>query len=869
VRIVVDMQGAQSSSRFRGIGRFTMSMVHALVRNVGDHEIVLVLNGLLADTIEPIRAAFNDQLPVDAVRVWHAPGPTIEREGGNGPRREVAEVLREAFIASLEPDIIVVMSLFEGFRDNSVTSIGRFSMSAPVAVVFYDLIPLLNAVQYLDPDPDYRAHYHRKLADLRRARLIMAISDAAKDEAVTHAVAPGATVITTPLAADDHFRQVHITAEQERSLRDRFGLPKPYVMYSGGADERKNLVRLVRAFGGLEPAIRDAYQLLLAGPIGDLEVAILRGEAERGGLAAGSLVFTGFASEDDLVALYNLCHAFVFPSWHEGFGLPPLEAMACGAPVIGSNVSSIPEVIARADALFDPFDEGSIRDRLTQVLSDEGYRQSLIRHGLVNARRYSWDASARSAIGAFEDLVAAHPRGSRPPEPVLTADLVVAAIVECIEGADLSAEHIARLAAAIAQNHPEPNRRSRFYLDVTELVRHDARSGIQRVVRSMLIELLRAQPPGFDVHAIFAAEGEPGYRLARFVEAGKTPGVVASDDTDLVEFQPGDVFLGLHLQHHATIYLEEYLAAIRRNGTRVWFVVYDLLPVRFPHYWPVGHPMPEVHSSWLDVIAKFDGVACISKAVADEYIEWVGDRVGSERRPLQVGWFHLGADIQSSVPSTGVPDDAQRTLAAIGARTSFVMVGTLEPRKGHTQALDAFEQLWSQGHDLNLVIVGRHGWMLERLCARLKAHPERGSRLFWLEGASDEYLERIYAASSCLLAPSEGEGFGLPLVEAAQHALPILARDLPVFREVAGDHAFYFTGSEPSSLATAVLDWVSLKESDAHPRSEGMPHLTWRESAAQLVSTILEGRAVRRVPAGTHTEASAHRSSPSSPAPKG
>jgi len=170
------------------------------------------------------------------------------------------------------------------------------------------------------------------------------------------------------------------------------------------------------------------------------------------------------------------------------------------------------------------------------------------------------------------------------------------------------------------------------------------------------------------------------------------------------------------------------------------------------------------------------------------------------------------------------------------------MVGTLEPRKGYTQTLSAFEKLWMQGVDANLVIVGKQGWMVEKLVEKLRRHPELGCRLFWLEGISDEYLEKVYASCTCLIAASEGEGFGLPLIEAAQHKLPIIARDIPVFHEVAGEHAFYFKGKEPDDLAKAVQKWLELYHSGQHPKSDDMPWLTWNESASQLLDIIIAGK---------------------------
>jgi glycosyltransferase involved in cell wall biosynthesis len=170
---------------------------------------------------------------------------------------------------------------------------------------------------------------------------------------------------------------------------------------------------------------------------------------------------------------------------------------------------------------------------------------------------------------------------------------------------------------------------------------------------------------------------------------------------------------------------------------------------------------------------------------------------------------------------------------------AFLMVGTIEPRKGHLQVLAAFEKLWTDRADVNLVIVGRQGWQVEELVAKIRRHPRGGENLFWLEGISDEYLEEVYAASTCLIAASESEGFGLPLIEAAQHKLPIIARDIPVFREVAGENAFYFSGTSPEALTDAIGEWLDLNADGQAPSSEGIRWLTWAESTQQLLDEVL------------------------------
>lgn len=124
---------------------------------------------------------------------------------------------------------------------------------------------------------------------------------------------------------------------------------------------------------------------------------------------------------------------------------------------------------------------------------------------------------------------------------------------------------------------------------------------------------------------------------------------------------------------------------------------------------------------------------------------------------------------------------------------------------------------------------------------RLRHHPQLHKRLFWLEGISDEYLEKVYAASTCLIAASYGEGFGLPLIEAAQYGLPIIARDIPVFREVAGNHAYFYVDDNPTGkgLSDAIKRWLLLWKNRTFPQSKGIKNMTWKQSARNLLSQII------------------------------
>ena len=175
-------------------------------------------------------------------------------------------------------------------------------------------------------------------------------------------------------------------------------------MYTGGIDHRKNIEGLIRAYSLLPKPIRAGHQLAIVCSIQPPSRTALETLAKEKGLTANELVLTGFVPEEDLLTLYNLCKAFIFPSWHEGFGLPALEAMSCGRAVIGANTSSLPEVIGRDDALFDPMNDTAIAEKLAQVLTDDAFRSELEQHGLEQAKLFSWDASAQRAIAAFEAL---------------------------------------------------------------------------------------------------------------------------------------------------------------------------------------------------------------------------------------------------------------------------------------------------------------------------------------------------------------------------------------------------------------------------------------------------------------------------------
>ncbi|RFB80121.1 glycosyltransferase family 4 protein [Methylovirgula sp. 4M-Z18] len=479
-------------------------------------------------------------------------------------------------------------------------------------------------------------------------------------------------------------------------------------------------------------------------------------------------------------------------------------------------------------------------------------RNDLAAMALDRAAASDQEAIAQRMLRTYEHLVSTMQRSETgDPKPPFSANdmrqpapALLHAIAE-LECERPLGEDLRLTAQAIAASFPR-NVEPQIFVDISGIVQFDAKTGVQRVTRSVLKALYENAPAGWRVEPVYAHADRTGYYYARrFANSFFDLGLSELDDAP-IEPCAGDVFLGLDLQHDVVIGQSDYYRYLSALGVRLYFTVHDLLPVLLPHYFRMNKADPDMvyrlHWQWLKTISQFDGAICVSKAVADEFASWTAQQPREQEHSLRITWVHNGADITNSLPSAGMPDGATHVLDSLRARRSFLAVGTIEPRKGQTQILAAFDELWAQRQDLNLVLVGKQGWGVEALIERLRNHREFNARLFWLEGISDEYLEKIYAASACLIAASEGEGFGLPLIEAAQHKLPIIARDIPVFREVVGQHGLYFSGVAPSDLAECVKTWVSLDQAGAAPKSDDMPWQTWDQSAKQILEILLDAR---------------------------
>ena len=232
---------------------------------------------------------------------------------------------------------------------------------------------------------------------VRQARAVIAISHFTRDEVVRLLRVPADRVHVTHLGVDGDFRP--LSPDQVAAFRRRRGLPESYLLYLGNLEPRKNLTRLVEAYARLQPT---ATPLVLAGARG-WGYAEIFAQVETLGLS-GQILFPGFVPREELPLWYNGAIALVYPSFYEGFGLPPLEAMACGTPVLTSNASSLPEVVGAAGLQVPPEDVAVLAAGLRRMVEDEELRADLRERGLERARQFTWERTARETAALYRQV---------------------------------------------------------------------------------------------------------------------------------------------------------------------------------------------------------------------------------------------------------------------------------------------------------------------------------------------------------------------------------------------------------------------------------------------------------------------------------
>jgi glycosyltransferase involved in cell wall biosynthesis len=254
----------------------------------------------------------------------------------------------------------------------------------------------------------------------RRADAIITVSECSKRDIVKLLRVPPERIHVIGNAVDDDDFHPVRDAWLLASVRERYGIGSRFILYFGGFDLRKNVPRLIEAYARLPEHLRREYQLVVAGRYHNLGHPLFpdpRETVRRLGLE-GNVVFTGQIREQDKAPLFSAATVFAFPSLYEGFGIPVLEAMACGTPVLTSNLSALPEVAGDAGLLIDPYDTDAIAQGLVDLLDHQERREELARRGLERARRFTWRQVAEQTVRVYRSVVGGQESVVGNPQPV-------------------------------------------------------------------------------------------------------------------------------------------------------------------------------------------------------------------------------------------------------------------------------------------------------------------------------------------------------------------------------------------------------------------------------------------------------------------
>lgn len=398
----------------------------------------------------------------------------------------------------------------------------------------------------------------------------------------------------------------------------------------------------------------------------------------------------------------------------------------------------------------------------------------------------------------------------------------------------------------------------RLLLDVTSSTSTQWNTGVQRVARNLACACLRnASSARVDCRAVHVVPRRNQFvPMRRCYEAGGLPpGCRNSPPGGLLDhvaerwnrevakirFRPDDV---LFLPDVCWPYpMIPVLHKAGNRGAVVGWLVYDLIPLRFPG---LSEPTnEEVLRRWVpESFAAFDFFVGISRSTADDLWDYFQE-LGLSIERTRIRHITLSCGVASQPPAGLSVRPELEALFASGRLPIYLAVGTLEPRKNHRFLLQAFDRLWQEGVDATLIVIGRTGWGGDDIEKTITTHPEHGHRLRLFTDVKDAELALAYAQADALVMASKAEGFGLPIIEAERGGLRVLASDIPAHREVAGPDCVFFGLESPAQLAQAISRDVA-DTARGNPRPGRHALTTWDDSARELMEICSEMAALGR-----------------------
>lgn len=377
--------------------------------------------------------------------------------------------------------------------------------------------------------------------------------------------------------------------------------------------------------------------------------------------------------------------------------------------------------------------------------------------------------------------------------------------------------HKKEIKSLIEKTSLNETRRNRIYVDITDIHSTNIMTGIQRVSHNISKQLSLIDSD-FDIVTVYCRDFQ---------------GFFDSKTNQKITFIPKDIFFGLDKFIYYAYKYDRFFKFLMKNNIKVGFFVHDLIPVRLPKYC-----MPRCKKSFnqsIKQVVNYDFIICNSVSTANDLKQWLEENPALERnKNLKISYSLLGTDFKFSKSD-------KNSWFHKNNHISFLMVSTVEPRKKYDQVIKAFDYLWAKNKNVTLSIVGRKGWKCKKTIRLIEKNKEFGKKLFWYcNGISDEELIKQYKKCDAVIMASIAEGFGLAVAEAAAFNKPLILREIPIFKEIAQENAFYFNSLKPVDLAKKIEEWIDLYKVNQNPSSKNIKFRTWNDCAKDIYKILVE-----------------------------
>ena len=752
MKIIIDLQGCQfDGHRVRGIGRYSLSLIKKLIRISIKHEFILFANSCLNN----ISSDFEEELLEFKDRVsyvnWYGPNLNISEVSNSKVRFELAKKLRSYALSLINGDMLLLTSFFDGYNDQCVISLDYKFNLPPVACVIHDLIPLAHPKDYLDIDLDYKHFYLNMLKELSSIDCLLTNSEFTKNELKRLTSIDPQLVFNVSSGCNKEVFNSNENQHDKLLIEKNLG---PYILYCGAADDRKNLKRLIKSYSLLKDKLKIIYKIILVGEMeasaGD--IYYWRDQFE---ISPDQLILMGFVTDEELAALYRNCSLFIFPSIYEGFGLPILEAMSCGAPVIASNTTSIPEILGDSTFTFNPYSIDEITLLIENCLENPILLNNLNKNSRERSSFFSWDITANLVLDKLEQLDKSKKSNSirfddwnliseyKISSYNLILNSLISDLAPCLESIDFTKlVRVISICIHLIQEEFDlelRNFQSKKNKSINWQLEGPFDSNYSLSILNQEIALAANEYNSLNLK-INITEGLGDYNID-YLFLRKNPSLFNLFNTSKIKQN------------------EKYILSRNMYPPRV-----NDMDSRFNCLHAYGWEETGLPTDWVNEFNQYlQGITVMSSQVKKTLID-------------------NGVYIPIHICSLGI-DHIRRTkidssYVVNAKRYKFLHISSCFPRKGINCLLEAYGKSFSIDDDVSLIIKtfpNPHNNLFELL----KYHNSINNKYPHVEVIEEDLelpqIKSLYIQSDCLIAPSHGEGFGLPIAEAMALEIPVIA----------------------------------------------------------------------------------------------